>query len=277
MEDAIDGAVFYLDKQEDPITGEVIEVPDVYIHFGSILGTRVVPGVQPVQGTAKQAIFAFLRSELRNNVEILPLTGGTTQQRIATVAEQLKDALTSLRDPQFPPQIPSLTAVPDEFRELVYNAAVALLRSAGAPPLVLERLAEADAEIKVQLLRPDADEALIEALSVAMEAMVEPLIDASFVGFRDKQLDEEDRFDPNCPAGSEPGQDQSGGAGRAGPGAGLAGPSQNPGILGSPHSDCGGEYLIGGHSPAQNRFIHRLAGSNTAFFGGGVPRSRSAS
>ena len=196
VEEAIDGAVFYLDKQEGPVSGEVIEVPDVYIRFGSILGDRTGTGVQPAQGTAKRAIFAFLRSELRTNVEVLPPVRGTTQERITTVAEQLEEALTSLRDPQFPIQIPALGAVPDEFRDQVYDDAVALLPAAGTPPLVLERLAEAEVEIKGQLLLPDPDEALIEALSIAVEAMVEPLIDASFDRLRDNELDEEDRFDP---------------------------------------------------------------------------------
>lgn len=196
VEEAIDGAVFYLDKQEDPITGEVVEVPDVYVYFRPILGTRSIPGVQAVQGTAKPAIFAFLKAELENNVEILPLVRGTTQERITTVAQQLKEALTNLRDPQFPIQIPSLAAVPDEFRDQAYDAAVGLLPAAGTPPLIMEKLAEADDEIKAQLRLPDPEEALIEALAIAMEAMVEPLIDASFDAFRDDLLDEEDRFDP---------------------------------------------------------------------------------
>ncbi len=190
VEEAIDGAVSYLDKQEDPVSGDVIEVPDVYIRFGPILGN------QADRGTAKRAIFAFLRSELRNNSEMLPAVGGTTQERITTVARQLVATLVSLQDPEFPIQIPSLGAVPDEFRAEVYDTAVALLPAAGIPAPVMESLAEADAEIKTELQQPDPDEALTGALSIAMEVMVEPLIDASFDRFREDQLDEEDRFDP---------------------------------------------------------------------------------
>ncbi|MFQ5874206.1 MAG: hypothetical protein ACE5JL_10450, partial [Dehalococcoidia bacterium] len=84
VESTIDGAVSYLDKDEDPTTGMPFDVPDVYVELRPIIGTRVPTptGIFPVQGRAKPAIFQFLGEQLENNIEFLPPPGGTLSQRL---------------------------------------------------------------------------------------------------------------------------------------------------------------------------------------------------
>ncbi|MFQ5875962.1 MAG: hypothetical protein ACE5JL_19485, partial [Dehalococcoidia bacterium] len=108
----------------------------------------------------------------------------------------LDETLNQFQDPSFPIQVPSLSAIPDDFRAQVYDQAKALLFARGIPPEVMQRLEEADADIKAKLRLADPNRALIDALAVAIEPLVEPLIDQALNEFRDDQLDQQDRFDP---------------------------------------------------------------------------------
>ena len=194
VESAIEGAVDYLNKEEDTATGDPIEVPNVFIELRPILGTRVPPpsGVSPVEGTAKPAIFDFLKKQIENNVEILPPTPSES-----VLSQQLKETLDQFRDPKFPLKIPSMSQISREARVDVYQEGKELLFAGVVPQEIRDGLEEVDAEIKAELLRhDDPDKALIEALAVAIRPIAEPLINQGFDNFRDEQLDSQDRFDP---------------------------------------------------------------------------------
>ncbi|MEE9199559.1 MAG: hypothetical protein V3U26_07175, partial [Dehalococcoidia bacterium] len=118
VEAAIGGAVDYLNKEEDPATGEPIQVPDFYIELRTILGTRVPPsaGVTPVEGTAKPTLFRFLNDQLRNNIEFQAPPEGSLSRQLVVLSVQLDETLSQLRDPTFPIQLPSLAGIPVESR-----------------------------------------------------------------------------------------------------------------------------------------------------------------
>ena len=194
VEGAIEGAVEYLNKEEDPATGNPIETPNVYIEFGAILGPKVPPplGVFPEKGMAKPVIYDFLIEEY---IEFLPSSQGFLQ--VEVLSAQLEEALNKFQDPTFPIEVPSLAGIPIQDRVQVYDRAKELFFSRAIPQEIKEGLEEADADIKAELFGElDADKALKKALKVAIEHIVAPLIDEGFNDFRDDQLDPEDRFDP---------------------------------------------------------------------------------
>jgi len=136
VEAAIQGAVDYLNKEDDPATGEVIQVPQVFIEFRPILGTRTPTpqGVTPVTGTAKPVVTQFLVEQLKSNIEVLPPVEGTLPEKIEALSRQLYNTLDQLQDPQFPIQVPSLAGIPTEARAGVYDGAKAILIAGGLSP-----------------------------------------------------------------------------------------------------------------------------------------------
>ena len=198
VEAAIQGAVDYLNKEDDPATGEPVQVPQVYIEFRPIFGTRTPTpeGVTPVTGTAKPVLTRFLVKQLKNNIEVLPPVEGTLPEKIEALSRQLYDTLDQLQDPRFPIQVPSLAGIPAEARAMVYDGARAILIAGGLSAQSIQGLDEADDKIKEELLQFDPEDALVDALAAALVPLVEPIIDQGIDEFRDRQLDSQDRFDP---------------------------------------------------------------------------------
>ena len=198
VEAGVRGAVQYLNEEIDPVTGEPIEVPNVYIDFRPIIGTEIPPPaeVEPVEGTAKPTLVRFLAQEIRTNLTILPPVEGTDEERVQALSEGLADTLIRLQDPRFPITAPSLVGVAAEERPAAYQQAKELARERGLSPEILGYLDDLDQEIDVALALPDSRESLTEALVVAMAPLASPLIQNGLDEFRDNQLDKQDRFDP---------------------------------------------------------------------------------
>ena len=192
IEEAIDGTADYLNKEKDPISGEVIQIPDVFIDLRPIIGTPAPtpPGAFPVEGTAKPIIFDYLDEQIEENIEVIivPRTA---------ISSRLQDVLDQFRDPAFPIEVPSLRQLTINERILVYDEAKALLFAQDIPQDVRTGLEEVDSEIKAKLREADPDQAIVEALKVAIRPLVESAIDDAFDEFRvELQLDSRDRFDP---------------------------------------------------------------------------------
>lgn len=198
VEAGVRGAVEYLNGEIDPATGEPIEVPNVYIEFRPIIGTKVPTpaGVEPAEGTAKPTLLRFLTQELENNLTILPPMEGTDQERALALSGELADTLIQLQDPRFPITAPSLVGVVPDERPAAYAQAKELASERGLSPEILVYLDDLDDEINAALALPDSREALTETLVVAMGPLVGPLIQGGLDEFRDNQLDKQDRFDP---------------------------------------------------------------------------------
>lgn len=198
VEADVRGAVEYLNEEIDPETERPIEVPNVYIDFRPIIGTEVPApaGVDPIEGTAKPTLIRFLTQEMKANLTILPPAEGTKEERAEALSEGLADTLIRLQDPVFPITAPSLVGVAPRERPAALARAKELARAKGLAPEILAYLDELDEEINDALALPDSREALTEALVVATEPLVRPLIQGGLDEFRDNQLDSRDRFDP---------------------------------------------------------------------------------
>ena len=198
VEAGVRGAVEYLNEETDPATGEPLEVPNVYIEFRPIIGTKVPTpaGVEPVEGTAKPTLIRFLAHEIEDNLTILPPVEGTEEERAAALSQGLADTLIELQDPRFPITAPSLVGVAVEERPAAYAKAKDLARERGLSPEILGLLDLLDEEIHDALMLPDSREALTEVLVVAVDPLVGPLIQSGLDDFRESQLDRQDRFDP---------------------------------------------------------------------------------
>ena len=198
VESVVRGAVEYLNEETDPTTGEPIEVPNVYVEFRPIIGTRVPTpeGVEAVEGTAKPTLIRFLAQEIENNLTVLPPQEGTDDERAMALSEELAETLLQLQDPRFPITAPSLVGVAAEARPAAYAEAKALARERGLSPEILGYLDELDEEINDALALPDSREAVTTVLIVAVDPLASPLIQAGLDEFRDNQLDRHDRFDP---------------------------------------------------------------------------------
>ena len=192
VEGAIDGTADYLNKEKDPDSGEVIQIPEVFIELRPIIGTPVPPppGVFPVEGTAKSVIFDFLGEQIEENIRFVSVPR-------STISVSLERILDQFRDPTFPIEVPSFESLTISERIQVYDEAKALLFAQDIPQEVRNGLEEVDSEIKTKLRGADPNQAVIEALQVAIRPLVEPVIDDAFNDFRKElELDSRDRFDP---------------------------------------------------------------------------------